>query len=808
MAKVPFQNYKLGEQVETGSEVQFGATSVEPQKDVVSDDIKRMSQAQIAFGKTLNRIDDQLNDSEAKRLYNEAHYEVEAVVNEYGQLQGYDAVKPLTTEGEGEDQVYTLDEYNNNKLKKVLDTGSDKASNGVVKYMYEQMMSSSIKSAQNKMINHSLTQGRIALENETDASIDIHKTKAKNNYKDFRDPEGEFNKNRIAAHRLLEQKAVLKGWNLDPNAVDANGKKIGISEQYLKEKSELDKEIAKDVLDKLDEDKDTEGIKDFLASLKPFTSDKTFNELAADKEQKHENFKGENCVNATLANTGNQNDGEFLSQINKTMCLKSNHAYEDGNGGVVTDGLHSNENETSGTTTTENIETLQKIRDTSKFYSPESSQAGTLIPEHQTTHLFAIQHIGVEKADSLYTKAKSDIEIDKAKYKEDPVYAEKINKKIIQRYNQLIVQEAAKKYKFGGGEYVSIIENDLAIIEKGIDYNYKNTNEEVKVDFVTGLRPIEDLKREIKETITDKETQKHAIKDLEVKYEKIANQKTQIYNENLNAAKKIAFAEPNGYKNLAANGIQIDSFSPKDQEILKNGQPVDSDQGTIAKLKDNPEEVVNNLESYSHKISKSDYLELERYAKELQGGGESKIFEVKTDSKMFKSVLYKNGFGNLAFPDEELKGDDAAIYNELEDAWRDRINYAQRVEKRKLTRAEKEQLLVNVLLDKVNVGKKYKKQVTFATVLETGEKDKLDKTSVLVKVKRADGTETEDRIFNSEIPPDINIAIMAALYKRKKPMNQQQIAQLWQNMGRPETLEEADKFIKASKNYELLTMEE
>ena len=58
------------------------------------------------------------------------------------------------------------------------------------------------------------------------------------------------------------------------------------------------------------------------------------------------------------------------------------------------------------------------------------------------------------------------------------------------------------------------------------------------------------------------------------------------------------------------------------------------------------------------------------------------------------------------------------------------------------------------------------------------------------------------------IPPEINISIMAALYKQKIPMNQQQIAQLWQNMGRPQSLEEADKFIKASKNYKLLTMEE
>ena len=35
----------------------------------------------------------------------------------------------------------------------------------------------------------------------------------------------------------------------------------------------LDKEIAKDVIDKLKEDKDTEGIKDFYSKIKPFTDD-------------------------------------------------------------------------------------------------------------------------------------------------------------------------------------------------------------------------------------------------------------------------------------------------------------------------------------------------------------------------------------------------------------------------------------------------------------------------------------------------------------------------------------------------------
>ena len=163
MARVPFQQ-NLNQEVAAGSEVQFGATSVDPMRDVVSDDIKRQGRALTQAGQTIQKLDDELNDAEAKRLYNEAHYEVEAVANEYTQLQGVEAVKTLQTEGKGEEQKTVLDEYNNNKLKTVLNNGSDKASNGVVKYMYEQMMSTSIRSAQNKMITHSLKEQRNYLE--------------------------------------------------------------------------------------------------------------------------------------------------------------------------------------------------------------------------------------------------------------------------------------------------------------------------------------------------------------------------------------------------------------------------------------------------------------------------------------------------------------------------------------------------------------------------------------------------------------------------------------------------------------------
>ena len=175
MARVPFQQ-NLNQELAAGSEVQFGATSVDPMKDVVSDDIKRQGQALTQAGQTIQKLDDELNDAEAKRLYNEGHYKVEAVANAYTQLQGVDAVATIQTETEGDEQITVLDDYNNNKLKTVLDEGSAKSSNGVVKYMYEQMMATSIRSAQNKMITHSLKQQRNYLENETEEKINIHKS--------------------------------------------------------------------------------------------------------------------------------------------------------------------------------------------------------------------------------------------------------------------------------------------------------------------------------------------------------------------------------------------------------------------------------------------------------------------------------------------------------------------------------------------------------------------------------------------------------------------------------------------------------
>ena len=63
----------------------------------------------------------------------------------------------------------------------------------------------------------------------------------------------------------------------------------------------------------------------------------------------------------------------------------------------------------------------------------------------------------------------------------------------------------------------------IKIITNGIDYNFGSEESTIKIDPKTGLQPIEVLKAKLKATITDPKELKTAIKDLEIKYNKVKN---------------------------------------------------------------------------------------------------------------------------------------------------------------------------------------------------------------------------------------------------------------------------------------------
>ena len=784
MAKVPLtpeQGFEIG------SAPQFSATTVQPVQDTVTDDLVNFSKAQNAVSAIAFKLQDEYNDAESKKLYNEFYSELETTTSNYLNTQGFDAVKVVDKENNE-----TAYDQTNKSITDLLASYSDRASNGEIKYMFENMASVSVTSAQSKMTKHSIKQQRLAHEAEVTASITNKKTAAMNSYETWQDPTGDFVLNYTAGLELLKEQAVLKGWNIDPDAVDPSGNKIPVSSQFIQSVNEYNMEILKDLIKQLDADGKHDQIKAVLEKFKPIMKEEDLANISISVKEKYDEYNGGEIVNTLLTNNGNQNNGNYLDQAKKVFSLSSNSNSSNDIGGSVKDGFNTNDEllDTANNERNENIELLEQIKNTSKFYNPETTTR--LIPEHQTTHLFAIQRLGVKKADSLYTKAKSQIDIDTKKYKEDPIYAKKINRQIIDNYNKLITEESNKIYgRFGEGEYAITIANDLEVIKKGINYDSSVTE---NIDPITNLRPLNVLKEELKSTITNPKQLKYALEDLEIKYNKIKNEREGAYNQVLNNAKEIAFAEPGGWKNLKANGIDIDNFTKQDQEILKNGQPKESDLDTVIMLEKNPIEIATNLNAYSDKLDNGQYTELKRYAVSLRT--ESSIGSATADATMFDDTLITYGFDTI-FTKKKGKGtenntgetdlDKKKDYIQLKAEWKERINqFISDNNGAKPTNAEKQNMLNEILNDKVYVKTPWFKQ-HIQIPAEALDDDQFKDAFVFV------GSE---KVFTYNIPKDVREYFISGYVAAGMSYTEQMIANEWILHGKKKSKSEIIKYVE------------
>ncbi len=776
MATVPLQQTPT-EQINTGGTPLFSATNIQPVQDTgVAQDIGRLSNAQKQFEKIAADLQDQHDDIKSNEAYRGYQEEADVKVNEYLSLQRGDAIATVGYDEETNKPITAYDKLVND-LEEISNKYLETLDNSSQKQIFNDKYAASKRISVNSASKHSLKQSRLKLTEEAQSNINIAKTGAINSFESFQEENGDYAVNYYRGLLEIKRHAELNGRNTDINAGP-------LSSTYLEAVQKYNDEVMKGVVDELN--KLPGGHKlamQYVDMHKPKEIKNVVTELEIYIKDKHKDYNGEKCVNGVLTANGNQNTGNFLDQTKKLMCLKSNHHEDDGTGASVYDGHHSDKVEVAGQTQENNIDTLEKIRNESKFYKLDSN--ATLINEHQTTHLFAIQHLGVKKADSLYTKAKSSVEIDTARYKEDATYAKQINEKIINSYNKLISEEANKIYgRFGEGEFAVTIANDLEIIKKGINYDGDFTSD---VNFITGLRPLEVLKAEIKETITDPKQQKYALQDLEIKYKKISSERTKIYNEGLNAAKEIAFAEEGGWKNLEANGIKIENFSESDQELLKKGQPEESDVDTVVNLINNPGETRNNLPSYSQLLSQSDYLGLKRYAEDLQS--EDKYVEATGNVTMLKATLDRFDMGDLYRSKNKTK---KRKYIAIHEAWLKEINARQITKGNvKLTMGEKQDALNDILIDNVNIdndpflgfigGGDTKDENVFFV-----DQDRLEDVYVDIPYK-----DENVRIFISKIDEDVLSLIKQSLRKAGKPVSQKNIADYFVRKGQPKNVNEA-----------------
>ena len=777
MARVPLQQTpEVG--LEIGSAPQFTGGRIEPVQDTVTDDLQRFSKAQRNVADIAIKLQEEYNDAEALKLSNDFEAEVDEEKNKYLMTQGVNAVATVDKDTGATVYDTAIDNIN----LKLAEYG-DKASNSQIKYLFENMAAVKIKNATSSMTKHSLTQQRNYLEAETTAAISNHKKATIQNYQTWQDPEGAFKINYIAGLQRINEQALQNGWEINPE-------KGQISSQYIEAVNEYNMDIFKGVIKNFERDKNFIESDAFREALKQTIKNPTeVAKIEVLTKEKHNNHLAEKISTNVIENKTDQNDGQFLSQVNKLMTLDSNNNIDNNNGGFVEDGFNSNDEliDTTNNTISEKIELLEKIKNQSKFYDPETTNR--LIPQHQTTHLFAIQKLGVKKADSLYTRAYNNIKFDKDKYKNDINYKIKIDEKILDKYNEFIFANVSRQYYLTDGTYALTVNNDLQVIKKGVNYNLELQNIVNDLDFVTNLRPLDVLKEELKDTIKDEKKLKYAIEDLEIKYNKIKTERETIYNEAFVNAKQIAFAEEGGWKNLEANGIDINNFKEEDQQILKNGHPQESDVDTVIDLERNPAEVANNLDAYSHLLSQGQYQELVNYQNELRG--ENKVIAATVDSDMFDASLIRFGYTDIV---EKVTDDKNAKdqynfkfdYKQIKDAWKNRINEVQTSTNQKLNREQKQQLLNEILADGV-ITKRWglfrKSDITIPTVAL--EADQFKDAFVFV------GSE---KVFTYKIPKDVREYFIKGYVAAGMSYTEEMIANEWVLHGKKKSKKEIIKY--------------
>ena len=795
--------------------------------------------------KAAQDLADQLNDAEATKLYNEFHPELENNENAYKEKKGLDAVAPIVPEGgeggEGGETTYTLDVFKNKNLEKLKEKYINKASNGSVRFMFEAKAHQAIADSQNKMIQHSIKEQREGLNNVLMDHLAITTNEVISNYEKWNVPDGVYITRKFTGMALIDEIAMLNGWNIDPT-------KGRISSNYLAMRSAYLKEISQGVIEKmrknLPKHQKNEMIKKYILKYYGDLGEETADTQLEINEKEGKLNKVSACVEATLRDNGNINDGNFLSAAHRMNCLSSSNSFDNGKGGSTTQGLHSEKLNTTESTIKDNIELAEQILNTeSKFYKPDSKLNGTLLDQHKPTHLFAALHFGVEKADSLYTKAKSQVDIDPKQFKNNPVYAKNINSQIITNYKKLLIEEAKKEFrpeivklekeikkleeqrkglKGQGGEgsirsqitkkinqlnnqlrtqkatedsgFADKIINDLDILEKEIDYDYDpRITPKLEIDPVSNLQPLNVLIRKLQATIKDPKELKAAVKELKIKHDELTKTSNEAYDKNFQMATTIANSREGGHEDLIEHGIDINQFKEEDQKKLINGHPEKSDTDTLIMLNDNPEELKDNLNKYSYKMNKKDFLELEAFANKLDTP--QKIAAVTIEKDMLDIELQRAGFSDII--DSKGNKDAKLNYLEIKDEWRKKIDEAQIDNGGKtIGREEKKKILKEILNDKVLTGKTKDKFLgifggkpefqPLSTVDQYEGNDDLPKTDVMV---------FGEKVRLSKIPQYQRIKIVRELQRINKPTTAYNIAEYWVRGGKSTATDDTEELL-------------
>lgn len=766
MARVPLQNTPT-EQLRVGSAPQLSATEVRPMDDTVTDDIQRSSKAFNQFAQIAKGLQDERDDAHSKELHTEYQTRALEIENNYLSTELGNAVKVVGYEDDGTTPITAYDQKvkDLNALKEEI---AERSENKNQLAIFNEKSSATILSSTNRMSKHSIAEGSKHANNEALSDINNSVTATGLSVDDFNMGENsEYVKNLIALDVKIKNYMESKGITF---VGDSQGSTED-SETYINLRNGYLNQVHDASIGKLLINGEYRKAAEYLEFHK---GNGTIAEGEVNKHMKTiqtglNKENGENIANNIIDGKNiNSNDGGFTSSAQVITSLEGSNNATNSNGMPYVEG---NGKEI-------NIINLEKLQKESKYYKEGATVS--LPPEHRTTHLFLTKELGVQKADSLFTKANTLLKeegfvIDKEKMKIDSAYAAEVNAKLMEKVVRLSKEELGKKY--GEGNDFDLYSKDLDTVVSKIDYTYKNTQQPSMRVGEDGVFNLEDALTNARENIKDKNVLEYVEANLKDKHTELTefaeeNYKTEI----LKPAEDLAYAKAGGWKDIKPeiwNQLKV-----KDQENLKKGFAKTDDvdtllayyEGTLLK----PGETIDD---YRYLMKESTYLEIKTKEKSSGSGSGSGSGSISVDSDVLNIKLEEYGYTKIL----NKKGDGKLDYLQILKAWKDQVEDAKKSGV-KLDRQKKELILESILANKVRVGG-FATRVGKEFVVAAVDKDQLSKTFSIVKEQNGQFK----KIYHNQIPDEVRTYMLDGYDKNGLKLSYQEMVERWIQFGKPKT---------------------
>ena len=768
MATVPLQNTPT-EQLRVGSAPQLSATEVRPMDDVVTDDIERSSKAFKQFAQIAKSLQDERDDAHSKQLHTEYQTRALEIENDYLSTELGNAVKVVGYEDDGTTPITAYDQKvkDLNALKEEI---AEKSENKNQLAIFNEKSSATLLSSTNRMSKHSIAEGSKHANAETLADIENSVTETGLSVDDFNMGENsEYVKNLIALDVKIKNYAESKGIKF-----------VGDSQGSTKD-SETYQNIRMGYLNQVHDASITKLLinNEYHKAAEYLEFHEKEGSISKAQISKHAKIintglkkeNGENIANNIIDGKNiNSNDGNFTSSAQVITSLEGSNNATNSNGMPYVE----------GNTKEINILNLEKLQNESKYYKEGATTS--LPPEHRTTHLFLTKELGVQKADSVFTKANTLLKeegfvIDKEKMKTDFAYAAEVNAKLMEKVVGLSKEELGKKY--GEGDELDLYSKDLDTVVSKIDYTYKDTQQPSMRVGEDGVFNLEDALKFARENIKDKNVLEYVeanLKDKHTEQTEFAeeNYKTEI----LKPAEDLAYAKPGGWKDVKPeiwNQLKVE-----DQENLKKGFAKTDDvdtllayyEGTLLK----PNETIDD---YRYLMKESTYLEIKTKEKGLGSGSGSGSGSISVDKDVLNIKLDEYGYTKIL----NKQGDGKTDYLQILKAWKDQVEDAKK-EGVKLDRQKKELILESILANKVRVGG-FATRVGSEYVVAAVDTDQLSKTFSIVKEN-----EQFKKIYHNQIPDEVRTYMLKGYDQNGLKLSYQEMTERWVSFGRPKTVQD------------------